>query len=160
MKFNMKSLVTLFLIVIFGIFVFKIKDFSFGGRLLPLVVGIPALILCVLQLIMDLRENAKKEKVINYNINASIVSEGSNIKAAKFFSWLIGFYIFIWVIGFKISTILFTIGFMRIEGKSKWSAVVFLTMMTMFSIFCFEYLLSLTWPEPLLKELFKSSLIF
>ncbi|MBT4006841.1 MAG: tripartite tricarboxylate transporter permease [Rhodospirillales bacterium] len=76
-------------------------------------------------------------------------------RAAAFFGWLLGFMVFVALIGMIPTVTLFVIAYMRVEGREPWRLVAILaTGMTVFSYLLFEKLLLLPWPATVLGDLF------
>ena len=158
MRVNAVVIFTLFISALFAFAVYDAIDFPFAGRLFPLLIGIPALILTLIQLVLDLRAQLKPDKdsvqdfvdvAPDKDIPASVV----RARGIRFLSWLLGLHLGIWLVGFKISVPLFFICFLRFEGKARWPLIIGLTAISVYIIFhYFEELLGVFWPKPLLSR--------
>jgi hypothetical protein len=154
------------LVLFFAFVVFEAKDFAFAGRLFPLAVGIPAFILSVLQLVLDLRAKPKGEEAApddfaDIAADASIPSAVVRARGIRFLCWFLGLYLGIWVLGFKIAVPLFFIGYMWLEGRARWLVTVPLTALSVYLIFYhFENLLGVFWPECILSRWFEVPWLF
>ena len=72
-------------------------------------------------------------------------------RAARFLGWFLGFYATIALVGFGITTILFFVLFMRLEGHIKWFTVLFLTAIAAAMVlFYFPGALGMLYPKGLL----------
>ena len=158
MRVNPVILFTVFLIVLFSFAVFEAKDFAFAGRLFPLIVGIPAIVLTLIQLFSDLRANHKGDETkpqdfVDIAPDLSIPWPVVRTRALRFLCWILGLYLAIWIVGFKIAIPLFFIAFMRLEGKARWVIIISLTAVSVYVIFhYFEELLGVFWPQPLISR--------
>lgn len=158
MRFRPVILFTVFLIALFAFAVFEAKDFAFAGRLFPLIVGIPALILTIVQLFLDLKakpaaNGADRQDFVDIAPDLSIPVTVVRTRALRFLSWILGLYLGIWVVGFKIAVPLFFIAFMRVEGKARWILIFSLTALSVYAIFYhFEELLGVFWPKPAISR--------
>ncbi|NVM22849.1 MAG: hypothetical protein HWN68_13840 [Desulfobacterales bacterium] len=158
MKFNPVILFSVFLIIVFAFAVFEAKDFAFAGRLFPLIVGIPALILTLVQFFLDLRAKPEGDEValqdfVDIAPDVSIPLTVVRTRALRFLCWILGLYLGIWVVGFKIAVPLFFIAFMRVEGRARWLLIISLTALSVYAIFYhFEELLGVFWPKPVISR--------
>jgi hypothetical protein len=163
MKLKPRILFTIFLVMLFAFMVFKAMDFPFAGRLFPLVVGIPALILSIVQMVLDLIASPKADSqdVVDIAPDKSIPARIVRARAIRFLCWFLGLYLGIWVLGFKIALPLFFIIYMRVEARARWLVVVSLTAISVYAVFYhFEELLGVFWPQCLLSMWLKIPWLF
>jgi len=160
MKFKVQIGLTIFLISIFAFAGYKAAtSFSLGAGIFPLMVGIPGLILCMIQLVKDIDSRFEKDieekpdDFVDVALDPSIPIEVALRGAGRMLTWIIALYLGIWVFGFKIAIIAFFVLYLKKEGKARWLKTLILTGIAGYTIFFhFDRLLSLNWPAGLLSK--------
>jgi hypothetical protein len=166
MKFRPRIWVTIFFILVFSYGAYEAIEFPFANRFFPLLVSGIGLVLCLIQLYLDLKKSSKilKEELDDYVDIASNFSFPASVvrkRAVRFLSWYVSLLLGIWILGFKIAVPLFFIGFLRIDGKVRWPVTIILTSVSIYTIFFhFENLLGVYWPEPILGKWIHISWLF
>jgi Tripartite tricarboxylate transporter TctB family len=105
--------------------------FPEGARFQPLVIGLPAIALSLLQLTLDLR--AKKAARARDASSPRLPSAAETVDAApspareqRMWLWFIAFIAGVLLLGFWITIPLFLIGFLRVEANAPWlNAITF-----------------------------------
>ena len=149
---------TLFLVVLFAFAIFEARDYSRGAQFFPLMVAIAGLVLCLIQLFLDMWRIAKgKEETVGGFIDIatdeSIPTSVIYKRGLRYLLWILALYAGMWVLGFKIATALFFIVFLKVEGRSRWLTIGLLTAGAIYLTFVhFENIMSVHWPESLLGE--------
>jgi hypothetical protein len=150
----MRNPMTLFMFAVFATMVYVASDYPAGARFMPYVVGIPALILCVLQFALDMRapppaprddrsDMEKAEALVSQMTGRRMEFEATQIAPGvtvsenptavaenrEFVIWgyIIGFLIAILALGFYIAVPLFILFYMRTEAKVSWSKAALYT---------------------------------
>ncbi len=106
MRFEAKTLFTLFMVAISAYTLLSAWDWPFGTRLFPLIMGFTALILSLFQLSWELYQSAhakssdKREETGDLQIDWRMGSRVVARRAGIFFGWLFGFFVCIWIFGF------------------------------------------------------------
>lgn len=166
MAVNFRVFFTVFFILLFAFAVFEAKDFAFAGRLFPLTVGIAGLILTLMQLVLDLRavhrsDEYNSQDFVDIAPDLSIPITVVRTRAVRFLCWILGLYLGIWLIGFKIMVPLFFVAFMRIEGRARWLPIFILTAVSVYAIlYYFGELLGIFWPKPLISNWLEIAWLF
>ena len=152
-RFNPGALFTLLILLIFFGGVFTARQWQFQARLFPWTIGIPALLLCVAQLAMDLFRTTESDNSddvsglmdlpVDRGIPVSVVVR----RAVISFGWVIGFMLVIWIIGFIISVPLFVLLYLLIQAREKlWVSLVYTGAMLIFLLGVFHQVLHIPWP--------------
>ncbi|MFH1639680.1 MAG: hypothetical protein ABIB93_05135 [Chloroflexota bacterium] len=157
--FNVKVGFSLFILLVFAYGANEVKDMVLGAAIFPIAVSSPGLIPTLIQLYREIRVSLDPERassnelVIDVGSDTTIPTKMIYARGLRFFSWIIGLYGAIFVIGFKVSIPLFFILFMRIEGKTQWRTIVPVTLVSLYAIyFHFQALLGVYWPDSLLQH--------
>ncbi|MFQ5851807.1 MAG: hypothetical protein ACE5JU_14645 [Candidatus Binatia bacterium] len=153
---NPGALFTLVILLLFFGGVFTARQWQFQARLFPWVIGIPALLLCVAQLALDLfrvkgpAEADDPDDVrglmdlpVDRGVPVSVVVR----RAANIFGWIIGFFLVIWLIGFIITVPLFILLYLLIQAREKlWVSLVYTGAILVFLLGVFHMVLHIPWP--------------
>jgi hypothetical protein len=151
----------LFLALYFGFIVIAAKDFRPADLFFPFIVGIPAVVLTVIQICVDIRLTRKAEEADSQEEDfidiapdtLDIPPKVARARALRFLCWIVGLYLGIWIVGFKIAGPLFFLFFLRYEARARWLLNIALSGLSIWLIFYyFEHLLSVFWPKPLLDR--------
>ncbi len=152
----------LFLALFFGFIVVMAKDFFPAGRFFPLIVGIPAFILTAIQVFLDIKMTRKAQEPGSQEGDFVDISPDTldippqvvKARALRFLCWIVGLYLGIWIVGFKIAGPLFFLFFLRYEARARWLLNISLSGLSIYLLFYhFEHLLEVFWPKPLLEKL-------
>ena len=116
MKFiNGQTITALLMTVIFAVMVLIATQYPPDARMLPLVIGIPGTILCLIQLGFELLSCHRKPPSSGDEANL----EYANVsKELMFFLWFPGFIISVLLIGFVATALLMVFLFLRSQRES------------------------------------------
>jgi hypothetical protein len=120
----------------------------------PALAGSVGFFVTLVQLVKDLRSGGRVQST-GFDIEAerSVPTAVLYERGGRFLGWILGYYVGIWLIGFKLATVLFLILFLRMEGHVAWKNSFFLSMIMFMFLIVFEILLGLYWPDNLLQTL-------
>lgn len=117
MRITGQVLFSLLLMLILVWFVVTASGYNETARFVPLVVGIPTLLLAVYQVQVDWRKAAKASKAA-----APKKSEGVSAARTEWIAtlWVISCFIVIWLIGFEWGLPLYSFAYAKVKGKQPW----------------------------------------
>lgn len=150
LKANPGAIFTLIILLMaFGL-VITARQWQYQARLFPWVIGIPTLLLCFLQLGLDLFQGKREgdtagmmDLPVDRGVPVAVVVK----RAFNIFGWIFGLYASIWLIGFVISVPLFVLLYLLIQARESWKvAVTYTVVMALFLIGVFEMVLHIPWP--------------
>jgi len=120
----------------------------------PALAGSVGFFVTLVQLVKDLRSGGKVQST-GFDIEAerSVPTGVLYRRGGRFVAWILGYYVGIWLIGFKLATVLYFILFLKMEGHAAWRNIVLLSMIMFIFLIIFEILLGLYWPDNLLQTL-------
>ncbi len=156
MSFRPGMLFTLGVMVVAAYAVYASRDWSLGTGLFPWFVGIPVLVLAVIQMILDgyqsfRRSEAGPIETGDLQVDMSMGMGEVARKALGFFGWLLGLCFGSIIFGFFISIPLFTLLYLKYQAKEGWLLSSGLTLGTfVFFVGLFHNILHVHWPKPLL----------
>jgi hypothetical protein len=149
MTFDGRLATTLVMLALFAGACLLSLDLPQKAAFMPLLVGIPGTILCLWQLILDLRRPAEAPKP------AAPVSEGEGTSELQVFLWLGAFAAAIFGFGFIIGGPLVVMAFIRFSSGESWRNAIFAAAGTFLVIWgVFIWLLELPLFQGLVLEAF------
>jgi len=125
--------------------------FPFFAGLFPLAAALPAAVLTGFQLLSDLRgrEVGAKAKILDLATSDEAATRAGTGRAFLYFGAIVGYYVLISLVGFRIATAVFLLGFMRFLARAGWPRSLLYAAVTMASVEALGRLLGLEWPEGL-----------
>jgi len=157
LKVRPQAILSFVFLIFFIVFVYQAQDWRLQARLYPLAIGIPMLILAIIQVILDLRGVKAKETSdgapVDFQLSQNIDPVLARNRAINIFSWIFGFFLLIWLLGFPIAIAAMMFGYLKIQSKEPW---VLSIVLTAFGWICFwvlfVWLLNLPFPQGLILE--------
>ena len=141
-------------LVFFCVFVYMAQDWRMQARLYPWAIGIPMVILAIVQVILELKGvKAKPSDATPMDYQFSKVTDPVLARKRTFimFGWLVGFFFGVWLLGFPIAIALMMFTYLKFQGSESWVLSSALTVIAwLFFYGLFVRLLNLPFPEGLL----------
>jgi hypothetical protein len=150
------GLFALFFVAIFAFIVYQAK-FGFGSwepraALFPLAIGVPCLILAILPFGLELCRSRRPVAVEDAS-PAEIAPDEARNRTMVIASWIVGFFLLIWFLGFPAASALATFLYLKWSSAERWSTSLALALVAwVFFYGMFDYALSLPFPEGLLVD--------
>jgi putative tricarboxylic transport membrane protein len=141
-------------LIFFCVFVYMAQDWRMQARLYPWAIGIPMLILAIVQVILDLKGVQAKPSAdatpMDFQFTKDIDPVTAKKRAITMFAWLLGFFFGIWLLGFPIAITLMMFTYLKFQGRESWGLSIALTVIAWFFFWgLFVKLLHLPFPEGL-----------
>jgi hypothetical protein len=141
-------------LIFFIVFVSQAFEWRLQARLYPLAIGIPMILLAIVQVIFDLKGVESKQDSaapMDLQMGQNIEPAVAFKRTVNIFSWFFGFFLGIWLLGFSITIPVMCFSYMYIHGKEKLVLSLILTVIA----WCFFYslfvkLLNLPFPDGLI----------
>jgi TctA family transporter len=170
-QFSWSNLFPLSLLILFGVMMTETVTWSPLARIVPVIVGIAAILFCSLALFTDVFKKGTVKSVslgerameqVQQKIHMDIASTVSHLpvttlimRSGIFFGWLATFLLSMATIGLIPTVPLFVIAFMRLEAREPWHITLpYAVVMGLFVYVLFDQLLAIPWPLSLLGEYF------
>jgi cytochrome b561 len=152
MKIKPQIILAVILVVFFAVFVYQAKDWRMQARLYPWAIGIPMLILAVVQVVLELRGVEPKKSANDAPVDVQFAARTDPVLARRrminIFSWILGYVVSIWLIGFGYSVPLIVFLYLKVQSHEKWPLSIALTASAwLFFWSLFDRLLHLPFPE-------------
>ncbi len=157
LKIRPPAILSFVFLIFFIVFVYQAQDWRLQARLYPLAIGIPMLILAIIQVILDLRGVKAKESSdgapVDFQLSQNIDPALARKRAINIFSWIFGFFLLIWLLGFPIAIAAMMFGYLKIQSKEPWVLSIVLTAVGWICFWVlFVWLLNLPFPQGLILE--------
>lgn len=152
MKIKLPIIFSLIVILFFAYFLYEARTWRLQARLYPLVIGIPALILGVMQLAFDIFGVGEKKDdtaaPVDYQFTQPVDPVLARRRTINIFSWIFGFVILIWLIGFAYAVPTMVFLYLKVQSRESWVISVVLTAAAWLLFWgLFNWLLSLPFPD-------------
>jgi putative tricarboxylic transport membrane protein len=135
------------------------RNFGFRAGLFPWAIGIPTLLLALLQLGKDITGRKKGRSTAGEGLGKiNVPPEVATRRTVLILGWIVGFFVLIWLLGFTYAVPLTILLYLKLAGREKWPITAVVTFVTwLFFYALFERTLNVPFPEGLLFTLFRSS---
>ncbi len=154
MKVRPQAIFSFVFVIFFIVFVYQALEWRMQARLYPMAIGIPMLVLAVIQLILDLKGVERKQTdaaPVDFQFAQTVDPVIARKRTFNIFGWLFGFFIGIWLLGFSITIPLMVFSYIKIQSKENWTISIILTAFAwVFFYFLFVKLLILPFPDGML----------
>jgi putative tricarboxylic transport membrane protein len=150
--FGPAALFTLVIATIIAVALFQSRNFGFRAGLFPWVIGIPTLLLALVQLMKDITVHKKERAGDHETIPPAVVRR----RTLSILGWTLGCFLAIWLLGFSYAVPLFIFLYLKLEGREGWLMSVAVTFFSwLFFYALFERMLNVPFPDPLLLSFFQ-----
>ena len=130
MKYNGKHLMNLCLMVIAIGVIITAVNWPFKTAFFPFIVSIFLFFGAMADLLLNLfgsKEVATKQGAVDFQLSEDIDPALATRRTLQAFSWIIGFFLLILLIGFTIAVPLMVFLFLKVQAKEKWGISLLLT---------------------------------
>ena len=156
MKLRPAAIFSICALIFFIVFVYQAVGWRMQARLYPFAIGIPMIILAIIQVILDLKgiEHKPDDNVTPMDFQATKTVEPAIAfkRAVNMFSWFIAFFFGCWLVGFTITIPVIAFSYMYFHGKEKlWLSATLTAFALLFYYTLFVRLLNLPFPDGALQ---------
>jgi len=131
MKIRPQIFLGVILVIFFGLFVYTAKDWRLQARLYPWAIGIPMLVLALVQVVLDLKGFVAKQGRNDAPVDFRFAERADPVlarrRAIKIFSWIVAYIGSIWLIGFFYSVPLLVFLYLKVQSGERWPLSIALT---------------------------------
>jgi|SRR5262249_3727683 len=122
----------IFLIAVSAYAVLTATGWSFKTKLFPMAVGIPLLILLVIQLLLMLggKEQTGESGAMDIDFTLEVPPEVARQRVFGMFGWIVGFIASVYLLGFPLTVPLFIFVYMKFQSNIGWLTTIAFTMVT------------------------------
>jgi hypothetical protein len=156
LKVRPQAIFSFVFLIFFIVFAYQAKDWRLQARLYPWVIGIPMVILALVQVILDLKgvEPKKQDDAspVDFQLTQTVEPKVARSRAITMFGWFFGFFFGIWLLGFSITIPLMVFTYLKIQSNEKWWLSLTLTAIAWVCFWgLFVKLLNLPFPDGLIQ---------
>ena len=158
MRFGAATAFSIAVIMLLSLALWQSRNFGYRAGLFPWVIGIPTLILALLQVTRDIAGKKKKASTAAYGESTEVTvdPEVAKKRTIAVILWTIGFFLAIWFLSFSYAVPLTILLYLKLAGKEKWPITIAVTFFSwLFYWGLFEKMLNVPFPEGLLISLIK-----
>ena len=146
-----RTLFSLLVLVFFVYLVWEAQEWRLQARLYPLAIGIPMIVLAVINIVQELsgpKKEAASNTPVDFQLTQTVEPAVAVRRTLTMLSWIVGFLAGIWVLGFSITIAGMTFGFLKIQNRERWVMSLVLTASAWLVYYVvFERTLLLPFPE-------------
>jgi Tripartite tricarboxylate transporter TctB family len=110
-------------LIFFIVWVYLAKDWRLQARLYPWAIGIPMVVLAIVQVILDLKGVQRKQAdaaPVDFQFTQNLDPALARRRTINIFSWIVGFFLGIWLLGFVITIPLLVFTYLKIQAGESW----------------------------------------
>jgi len=165
--FHPSQLFTMFFIVLIGSMVVASLPWAFAAKLVPMIVGIVALIVAGISLFNEMCRKPEPEvgsladqaqAEVEQKIHMDLESDTGHLplrtivtRSARFYGYLLAFMASMALIGLIPTAAIFVVVFMRLEGPENWKLIIPYVLVLLVGIYvAFDQFMAIPWPPTLL----------
>jgi hypothetical protein len=121
-----------FVILVAGYAIFAASRWSFKTGFFPLAVAIPLLALTLLHLYLESFgvPETSKGPALDTEFSNDVAPEVARRRVITIFSWMAGFVLLVYLLGFPLTVPLFVFFYLKIQSRVGWTQSIILTAIT------------------------------
>ena len=155
LRFDSKTLFSVVVVVIVALALWQSRNFGYRAGLFPWAIGIPTLVLALLQLNKDVTGRKKPRAAAAWEAALDIAPYLATRRTLAIIAWTVGFFVMIWLLGFTYAVPVVMILYLKFAAQEKWPMTLIVTFFTwLFFHGLFERALNVPFPEGLLIGIF------
>ena len=157
MRVTPSLLFTLLVAVVAAAAAYTSRDWPMGTGLFPRFVGIPVLVMALIQLTMDAYRSVRPSGTRtrdtgDLQVDWTMSTREVATRGLTFAGWLLGMFFSILLFGFFLTVPLFMLLYLRYQAKEAWRPTLWLTAsMQVFFVGVFDQILHIHWLEPVIS---------
>jgi Tripartite tricarboxylate transporter TctB family len=117
-------------LIFFIVFVYQAQEWRLQARLYPYAIGIPMIILAIIQVILDLKGVVRKQTdaaPVDFQFSEHLDPALAKKRTINIFAWILGFFAGIYLLGFAITIPLLVFTYLKFQSGEKWGISIILT---------------------------------
>lgn len=149
-----KRLFTLFIFLVLAAAVIVAYPWPLRASVIVLLLGGIGVVLALVQLVIDFRPDRPQEASEGITFDAPQLKSTTRWGNVEIWSWILGLYAAVHLIGFLSTVPLFVFSYSKIYG-ARWPVSLVLSLVCWGFVYAiFEQLMHVPWPKPILFSLF------
>jgi len=155
LKIRPAAIFSFLALIFFIVFVSQSIGWRLQARLYPLAIGIPMIILAIIQVILDLKGVESKQDnaaPVDIQFTQTVDPAVAFKRTVMIFGWFFGFFFGCWLVGFSITIPVVAFSYMYFHGKEKlWLSATLTIIAFVFYYSLFVKLLNLPFPDGMIQ---------
>ena len=130
MKITPAAIFSFCALIFFIVFVYQAQDWRLQARLYPYAIGIPMVILAIIQVILDLKGVVRKQTdaaPVDFQFSQNVDPVLAKKRTINIFAWILAFFVGIYLLGFAITIPLLVFTYLKFQSGEKWGISIILT---------------------------------
>ena len=120
MRVKPSLLLSLFIMVLSGWAVLAATAWPWKAALFPLVIGIPVFCLAGAEFVLALFGSGARGQAMDFQLSEHLPTEVVLRRTLAIFSWILGFFFAILLLGFPIAVPLFVFVYLKVQARAGW----------------------------------------
>ncbi len=120
MKITNRLFFTIGLVVVLAAYVSVATTYNYQARMMPLIIGVPVLLLAVSQLVLEFRESAVPDKEMPEEKAKEANASAGRPHSIKVYGWVLAIFCAIYLFGFVITTLAYPLLYIKFVGGRSW----------------------------------------
>lgn len=155
MKIRPAAIFSFCALIFFILFVYQAQEWRLQARLYPWAIGIPMIILAIIQVILDLKGVRAKQPSdgapVDFQFSTDVDPAVARRRTINIFAWILGFFAGIVLLGFTITIPLLVFSYLKFQSGESWLLSIVLSVCAWLIFYgLFVRLLNLPFPEGLI----------
>jgi hypothetical protein len=140
---------SVFVVLLFAWGLWEAKDFGPRAALFPLAIGLPVLVLALVQLGRDLLWRRAGATAMGHVEGAPDVPPGvARRRGTEMAAWILAYWVALWLLGFSVATLAMTLLYLKLTGRERWPITVVLSAIAFAFVYgLFEMALAVPFPS-------------
>ena len=150
LRLNLSFFLSLGVAILAGITLVSSLSWPFRAALFPRVLGVPLLILSIVQMLLSASavEEKRAGHAVDFEFTSDIDHQVARQRTISIFAWILGFLALILLVGFPLAVPLFVFLYLKLAGGEAWILTLLLTGFSwLFMEGLFDWLLHIPFPE-------------
>lgn len=155
MKIRPAAIFSFCALIFFIVFVYQAQEWRLQARLYPYAIGIPMIILAIIQVLLDLKGVRAKQPSdgapVDFQFSTNVDPALARRRTLNIFAWILGFFVGIVLLGFTITIPLLVFSYLKFQSGESWLLSIILSVCALLIFYgLFVRLLTLPFPEGLI----------
>ena len=155
MKIRPAAIFSFCALIFFIVFVYQAQEWRLQARLYPWAIGIPMIVLAIVQVILDLKGVRAKQPSdgapVDFQFSTDVDPAVARRRTLNIFAWILGFFVGIVLLGFTITIPLLVFSYLKFQSGESWLLSIILSVCAWLIFYgLFVRLLTLPFPEGLI----------
>jgi TctA family transporter len=146
-RFRPAAAFSLGIAVVLALAAWGALSFPFYAALLPMVVGVPGLVMAGTQFVLDLRGGGRKSEALDLATSQAAASRAGTLRAIGVLAIMVTYYALILAVGFRAATLVFLVTFLRLLPRASWGRTAVYTVAVFAVVETFSRILNMDMPE-------------